>query len=383
MSTALNILEHIDFDDQLARFVKSSFLDCNILMDTWTGMINATKFCAQSPTVGKSSFKNFHSFIASKENKSCIIEDYSTARSQLTRNEYEYKYSIYNTKNKLYVIDGKRDIVKTIGGTYVYYHSLLYIATWCDMNVSSYIYEIVTLLHNYLNSNIKNDSRGPMVKPNATQQHTDTSIHLSALLVMQQIFPHLTFSVADEYACRYGNIVVKTDSNETTTVVDLSNNPSQITIILTHEKDSKIDLCSRLIVIHKDDIQKYTPLLLDLFTQHGNEASDLLNNCDETIDLFNEFITSIKCPTDSTTMVEEISALRRTLDSAKQERTNFQQIRANLVNQLSVDIDMAKTANNIEKLKNTHLRKKRYQQIYADGKLNLLPPALIAFVPKT
>ena len=387
----LVILGYIDLPSYPGRFANSTFLDISIIFDTLTGLVNATHFCKQYEEKGFCD-KKFHIYMRYTSHKDMIIADYKKLPSDPNST------SVYSQQFKMYALKGRRKNA-VLCGTYVHYHSIVDIALWCDEDTPIGIFQLLPELNKYLQLYKRQTQTKNSINYQRQTYTIDTSlttigklfnvigsdknISMTILDLFKVLYPWMDAArcvVIDNVSFRYGTILVLVEYKEQEII---TTHDVYLTIIISFVGESRLDFYGKLVVININNLSMSITLIANLLVRYEDmplEEGDAQTTWNELRDIV-ERLNPAKYK--QHLISQRHQGLAYVHQEPVKQNQELVERHRELVEHLGFDIDMAKTADNIEKLKNTHLRKKRYQQIYADGKLNLLPPALIAFVPKT
>lgn len=117
MEANFNILSFIQHSVYPERFAKGIFFGHEIIIDTWSGIVNATKFCYLFKG------KAFKDYIKVEQRREDIRILYNEVNSV-----HESWKNIYNERDGLLIIEGNQEVVNEIGGTYVHFKAIIDLA---------------------------------------------------------------------------------------------------------------------------------------------------------------------------------------------------------------------------------------------------------------
>jgi len=244
------------------RFAKINFFNHEIIIDTWTELINATKFCAQFVTKTGTS-KKFNSFLKIKYHRQNIIEDYDIIKDN---NNSNWK-RIYTIQNDLYIIQGNQEAIKEIGGTYVHFYSIIDIYyTYGNFKTKHNLYDILTFWQNYNNDNdnCSNDN---------CSNDSDNNDNKFIFNKFQELFPEERIKVINKNQFTCGKILIIIDYNDIYNVDTkelYSKESLYFTIIISFNKESNFIVDKKCFIINIKDINKFESFIKDTFNYYKN-----------------------------------------------------------------------------------------------------------------
>lgn len=388
------ILEYIEHSLYYERFAKSKFLSYELIIDTWTGLVNATKFCNQFNTNNQSSKKNFYSYLRVSDNREMIIEDYEELGTVVPLEE-NWRI-IYNHRNNLYIIEGKQEAVEELGGTYVFYTSIYDIITWCSNEVKDLYYQYITLIHNYLQFKHNTKNLSLMQKINYNIQlpadylgelkdirEKGKTSEYAMIDIFKQILPteHYIEINKDCFLCK--NIVIFTEYEENIDNINLNNHKPDFSIIISFIRQSSINNSKMLILINIDDFSHYIPLVVSMVKNCKVQSSCKTNVSESLGEIIKEQVNALipfEQESNFKDLQEKVNSLSETKIQLNEKIEELDREIKNKTRELGFDIDLSKTLENINKLKSSHKYKKKYLEYFNDGKISSLPKKLVALV---
>lgn len=250
------------------RFAKINLFEYEIIIDTWTELINATKFCAQFVTKTGTS-KKFNSFLKMKHHRQNIIEDYD-----IIKDNNNWK-GIYTIQNDLYIIKGNQEAVDEIGGPYVHFYSIIDIYyTYSNSKTKHNLYDILTFWQNYNNNNdnCSNDDNNCSNDDNNCLNDNDIT-NKFIFNKFQELFPEERIKVIDKKQFTCGEILIVIDYNDIYNVDTkelYSKESLYFTIIISFNKESNFIVDKKCFIINIKDINKFESFIKDTFNYYKN-----------------------------------------------------------------------------------------------------------------
>lgn len=285
MTSSFKITEYLDIPNFPERFGKAIFFGHTIIIDTWTGLINATDFCKQFDR------KEFYHFLEDDFERSDIIHFYDT----ITPLNDNWK-DIYTYQNNLYIIKGQREGVQDIGGTYIHYKSFIKVGIWCDYKLRMSFYSLLIELSNLYNvqrmsnEEIKIQDMTNFLSTVIDDRKRGKMSEKEMFNFLVEMFPDENFEFVannrNSGDIKNGNIVIEIKNSKTGTskknIVKLKkdmcyqNSPLGI-MFLFHGK-SNIDFKSRIIFINVHEINIFKDVLSTLFREYKDKSAPSDNN---------------------------------------------------------------------------------------------------------
>lgn len=366
----------LDVSAYPGRFVMSTFIDKEIIIDVWSGLVNATKFCSQFTNKGiRRNAKNFYVFLELDKNRQMILRTYRKLKDDYSATVWK---KIYTVEKDLYIIKGQHPSVGIIGGTYVHYCSLVDIGHWCDKTLRFDIFYLVAGIQNYIQygitSNAITNDAHLFNKSQTMQEEEEESLlpeyedikqkgeesSYTILDIIKKLVPNGKYEIIDDRSFICNNILVITEyQHDGQQYQDLSRS---FILIISFDRDTSIDFDNKWFTININELLDNKAFLVSFFKKNKRNSS-----MSDQID-YKELVEEVKQDLNNITIpvqknVEEL--LRR---------------RDELVNQLSFRIDLSATKKNIEKLPSRNKRKDFYLHLLNIGKLNELPKGLVSFI---
>lgn len=339
----------LDHPDYPKRFAKSKLFDHDIVIDTWSGLVNATKFCS---TVSNSK-REFRSYIQTQKNRDIVISLYEKIRP--TQEGWQ---KIYNFRNNLYIIEGNQKMIKEIGGTYVQYYSIIDVGIWCDKQIYDILCDLVLLIHERMNS--ERETQATKVINQITR---DTRLSVNYLFkslgkanlfdIFKSVFPWNEFHKINDFSFKCGNILIKVDPPENSQTDEQN---VIFTIVISSSASSKYNVDKEEFIINYNDLPQYLTLLDTLFNnfKKKDKKDNSISNNKKTAEDIKQKIDVLvnNTPVSNSNMIEECQLIK--------DNSPF-------------TINTDQTCDSI----NSHRNKKKYSEYYDKGELNKIPQKLI------
>lgn len=339
MPTNFSITGYITHAIYPNRFAKAKFFDFVIIVDSWSGLINGTKFCAMI----SNSKKRFDTYLRSSKNRELVKTSYSKIQP-INKNWKD----VYIFQNDLYIIKSSVSSIQEIGGTYVHYYSIIDLGFWCNKKLFSIFCDLITHLYN----NFCHDKESRILDVTKMLNHklslSETYLNeLSGRIenidnhmfdIFTRVFPQITFEKITDNMFKHNNILIKVDTGEKDEQI-IDN--IIFTIIISFVNTSMCNMENNEIVINHNDIIYYLSLIEKLLNQKDIPKKSAHDICLEEYN----------------TRLEEYNEI---------------------ASQLPFDIDIEATLNNIS----SHRNKKKYMEYYYDGNIRKIAQNLVCFIYK-
>lgn len=386
------VYDYVEHSVYPGRFAKAKFFKHEIVMDTWSGMINATKFC--------NNFKGkaFKDYIKVEERRVDINELYEELKSV----EIPSWEIIYNKRNGLYIIEGNQEAVKEIGGTYVHYYSIIDIGCWCDYALKTHLYDLLTLVHNYLQ--VKHDATldGEIKVIRKVQNclydlrtlhENEEGESPSLLTIFKQLINCREAREIDKTCFTCKGIFVYLNNRDNFNI-----EPNILSIKLSFHEKSIFDLEKKEITINIDNLPYYISLIDNLFNENQNDESlsedSISDNSIGDNEEIDQYLSRVKEIYDNLTLFvksksdQHIQEISNDVKKLEQEITTLDNKIADLSSRydaikegLLFNVDIEGTLRNINNMRNSR-HKKRYLEYFNNYQLDKIPFKLILILNK-
>jgi len=382
------ISSYIHNSNYKGRFGKTTLLIYEVIMDTWSGLFNATKF------VGLFTGKAFKDYLKVNHRKDHIISLYHDIVP--SRADWE---KIYNNRNNLYIIEGNQQSIKEIGGTYVHYKVIIELALWCDKSMRRNLFKSFIQFFNTNNysklltirEKIANDLQPLYDIQNVTEKGKESEKTIFNILC--ELFPEEKFIMVSQQHntadIKDGNILIEVknsltgDSKKNIEKLekDMFHQKAPFAIMILCHGETSFDIFKSILFINAKDIYTYRNLLSSIFKEYKNKLS-MESKYNVVKNLFNNFINEMK----SLMVNEEIQEVQRMLEmesNYKQDIDNqnkqveSMEFKLKCLESYSQNYNINKIRQNIEKVSNSNRRKAKYMILFNKGEYYNLPKYLL------